>query len=253
MAALAVLPAAVVGTVAHAVADEVGTRAGRALAAFDATLRGIGRADPPTTREAARAPAAEARGDAAQAASELDPGEGDSSKADSSEVAQDSAEADSANADSAEADSTGAGRDATKTEHASATGAERRAGATGTEPVPSRGLRVSAKVVLELANGGASPEGAPVAASGDRPAGIVLSGVGGLGIGLRDGDVLTHAAGAPVRTETDVVSAVIGARNRQAHAISGRFWRDGEPWQIVVGLPYPDDLPLDERLATRTR
>ena len=105
-------------------------------------------------------------------------------------------------------------------------------------PVPKRGVRVSAATVLRLANSGARPSGIPVPAEGPRPAGLMLTGVSALGVGILDGDVLTHAGGRPALSEADVVSLVIAARGRQVSAIGGRFWRNGEPWNLVVEQPY---------------
>jgi hypothetical protein len=60
-----------------------------------------------------------------------------------------------------------------------------------------------------------------------------------LGVGLRDGDVLTEAAGTPALSPGDVISTVLAARGRSAREVSGVFWRDGEPWFLVVEQPYP--------------
>jgi hypothetical protein len=104
--------------------------------------------------------------------------------------------------------------------------------------IPKKGVRVRAEVVLRLVNSGARPSGFPVPAQGDRPRGLALSGVSGLGIGLEDGDILTHAAGRPALTPADVVGVVIGSRVEHAPEIWGRFWRNGEPWNLVVEQPY---------------
>jgi len=105
--------------------------------------------------------------------------------------------------------------------------------------VPKKGVRVRAETVLRLANSGARPGGFPVPAQGDRPRGLALTGVSGLGIGLEDGDILTHAAGRPALTPGDVIGVVIGSRTERAPEIWGRFWRNGEPWSLVVEQPYP--------------
>ncbi len=102
-----------------------------------------------------------------------------------------------------------------------------------------RGLHVPSAAVLRLARSGSRPRGVPVPAEGPRPAGILLQGVGGLGVGLQDGDVLTMAGGAPALAPSDVVGMVIAARGRRAAVIGGQFWRDGEPWNLVVEQPYP--------------
>ena len=119
------------------------------------------------------------------------------------------------------------------------------------EPVPERGLRVSAKTVLRLAQSGARPGGTPVPASRGCPAGLRLSGVSGLGVGLRDGDVLTHAAGRPAKSRAEVVGAVIGARGALEREVSGRFCRDGEAWNLVVEQPYLDSSAKTEGRGPR--
>lgn len=120
--------------------------------------------------------------------------------------------------------------------------------APATSPVPAKGVRVRAEVVLRLANSGARPGGFPVPASGARPRGLALTGVSGLGIGLEDGDVLTHAAGRPALTPGDVIGVVVGSRRARAPEIWGRFWRNGEPWNLVVEQPYPKQRRAPERL-----
>lgn len=101
-----------------------------------------------------------------------------------------------------------------------------------------RGIFVPAARVLRLAEARAMPSAVPVAAEGKRPAGLRLVGVSGLGIGMREGDVLTRVLGGGVGSVADVVSRVIAARGRQVREISGEFWRDGEAWSLVVEQPY---------------
>lgn len=108
----------------------------------------------------------------------------------------------------------------------------------GAKRRPARGLRISSATVLRLASAGGRPSGHLVAPDGSRPAGLSLSGVGGLGVGLRDGDVLTSAGGAAATSPGAVIGAVVAARAAHAASISGVFWRDGEPWQLVVDQPY---------------
>lgn len=113
-------------------------------------------------------------------------------------------------------------------------------GARSSEPLgaPTNGLFVHAGRVLELARAGVVPRGVPVPAGDGRPAGILLTDVERLGVGLRNGDVLTSALGAPARAEEDVVTAVLSARKQRAAHVSGRFWRAGEEWALVVQMPY---------------
>ncbi len=108
-----------------------------------------------------------------------------------------------------------------------------------TKAPPTRGIRVKASTVLRLANSGVRPGGSPVAATADRPAGLVLQGVGGLGVGLRDGDVLTQCAGAPASSPGAVIGAVLAARQRRAPAMSGVVYRGSEKIALYVEMPYP--------------
>lgn len=101
-----------------------------------------------------------------------------------------------------------------------------------------RGVFVSAQRVLQLAERRAVPRGVPLAASGQRPAGLRLDGVSALGIGMRDGDILTHVLGAPATSVAAVVGAVIHARAQNLRIISGQFWRDGRLLPLAVEQPY---------------
>jgi hypothetical protein len=103
---------------------------------------------------------------------------------------------------------------------------------------PGHALRVSAGTVLRLARAAAVPVGRSVPARGARPPGIEVSGVTPLGIGVRDGDVLTEVAGVPVTDATEVVAIVLAVRQRHDGAISAVFYRDREPWALTVEMPY---------------
>lgn len=105
-------------------------------------------------------------------------------------------------------------------------------------PAAERGVFVSAQRVLQLAERRAVPRAAPVAALGQRPAGLRLDGVAALGIGMRDGDILTQVLGAPATSVAAVVSAVIQARAQNVRIISGQFWRDGQVLPLAVEQPY---------------
>ena len=101
------------------------------------------------------------------------------------------------------------------------------------------GVRVSAAQVLGLASRRAMPQAAPVKANAQHPAGLLLSGVSALGVGLLDGDVLTEAAGQKALSVAGVVGVVLAARGRQVPAISGKFFRAGVPFLLTVEQPYP--------------
>jgi len=101
------------------------------------------------------------------------------------------------------------------------------------------GVRISSAQVLALAARRAMPQAVPVRANAQHPAGLLLHGVSGWGIGLQDGDVLTEAAGQKASSVAAVVGIVLAARGRQVPEISGRFYRTGTPFALTVEQPYP--------------
>ena len=121
------------------------------------------------------------------------------------------------------------------------------------QPPARRGIRIRAQTVLRIANSGQRPTGSPIQASGQRPAGLVLHGVGALGVGLQDGDILTSAAGRPALTPGDVIGVVLASRGARVPVISGRFWRNGQPWQLIVEQPYLQRQPPRARRKHRPR
>jgi hypothetical protein len=105
------------------------------------------------------------------------------------------------------------------------------------------GVFVSRARVLAAARAGIRPSGTPVPANAWRPPGLALRGVSGLGVGLREGDVLI----AP--SEGAIVGQVIAALRRRAPAMSGVAWRGRQRIHITVELPdlAKVDTPSDER------
>lgn len=103
---------------------------------------------------------------------------------------------------------------------------------------------VSQKTVLGLANSGARPRGVFVPANAVRPAGLRLLGVGALGIGVQDGDVLTRALGQSVTATGAVIQAVLVARAHHAAVLEGEFWRGAQRFILRVEQPYVEsDTP----------
>lgn len=100
------------------------------------------------------------------------------------------------------------------------------------------GIRIRKAKVLALSRSAGIPSGSFVPATGERPAGMLLSGVSGLGVGVQDGDVLTHAAGQPVHSVAQVIGLVAGARHAKAPAISGTLYRGAQRIQLNVEMPY---------------
>lgn len=108
---------------------------------------------------------------------------------------------------------------------------------------PAKGIFVSAQTVLKLASRGGRPRGTPVKAAGARPAGLLLSGVSALGIGLEDGDVLTRALGRPALSAGSVVEGVIVARSKRVKVLDGEIYRGNDRYLIQVEQPYLDSVP----------
>jgi hypothetical protein len=102
---------------------------------------------------------------------------------------------------------------------------------------PDLAVHIDEKRLVELSRHRSIPEGRPVPAQGTRPAGIALFGVGGYGVGLRDGDVLTAVEGRSVQAEGQVVAVVMVMLARHARRISGEFWRGERRGSIVVEVP----------------
>ena len=105
----------------------------------------------------------------------------------------------------------------------------------------AHGVFISSAQVLALAARRAMPHAQPVQATAQHPAGLLLRGVSGWGVGLEDGDVLTEAAGQKASSVALVVGVVLSARGRQVPAISGRFFRGGMPFALTVEQPYPKE------------
>jgi hypothetical protein len=99
-------------------------------------------------------------------------------------------------------------------------------------------LFVSEATVLRLAQSSARPHGSFVAKSSEHPAGLRLSGVAALGIGVQDGDILVEALGITPRAPGEIIGAIIEARAKQARLLSGTLWRQGQTFPITVEQPY---------------
>lgn len=108
------------------------------------------------------------------------------------------------------------------------------AGAAHTLP----SIFVPESAVLCIASQGIQPSGKPVGAKGKRPAGISLSGVTRLRLGVRDGDVLTEIMGQPVRSVLHGVALIIAARANKLPSVSGTIWRGMRSYAVTVEQPY---------------
>ena len=137
---------------------------------------------------------------------------------------------------------------ATNVAGAAPSGAKRGKGRADPAQAASRSIFVSAQKVLELSESRVTPKGVRVPAKGARPAGLALLGVEGLGIGLRDGDVLTRALGQPALSSSAVVRAILVARANRVKVLEGEFYRGTERWTLRVEQPY-----LDENRSERVK
>lgn len=116
--------------------------------------------------------------------------------------------------------------------------APRRGGAKAAPLAKPTSLFVSQQTVLKLAESAARPQGAFVQQTAEHPAGLRLSGVGALGIGVQDGDILIEALGIPPRAAGEIIGAVIEARAKNVRLLSGTLWRRGDTFRITVEQPY---------------
>jgi hypothetical protein len=117
-----------------------------------------------------------------------------------------------------------------------------------TKRKPSRrGLLVRAATVERAIRMGGRPSGAPVPASGMRPAGLALAGVSRYGSALRDGDVLTKVGGTSAISEGAVIAAVAGAVRSGAHVITGVLWRGQDRYDVAVEIPRIGKPRADRR------
>ena len=129
-----------------------------------------------------------------------------------------------------------------------ATKSPARASKAQPKPKPAA-LFVPEATVLRLAQSAARPRGSFVAQTPQHPAGLRLSGVAALGIGLQDGDILIEALGIAPRAPGEIIGAIIEARARQARFLSGTLWRQGQTFRITVEQPY---LSADRSSAAPT-
>jgi hypothetical protein len=102
---------------------------------------------------------------------------------------------------------------------------------------PPSGLLIAAPRVRAAARHGVRPTGVPVPAGDGHPAGLALLGVSALGLGVRDGDVLTRAAGSPATSPEAVLHAVTAAVHRGDPVITGEVWRGSHRMVVTVEVP----------------
>ncbi len=101
-----------------------------------------------------------------------------------------------------------------------------------------RSIYITSTTVLCLAQQGFQPTGKPVVAKGKRPAGVAVFGVSGLGLGVRDGDIVTEILGQPVRSVAQGITLIFIARASNRPTITGTVWHAMRPSGVTVEQPY---------------
>lgn len=107
-----------------------------------------------------------------------------------------------------------------------------------TRPKALPAIYIKAQTVLRIANSGRRPTGKSVTAEGQRPAGVQVFGASSLGVGVRDGDIITRVSGVPVTSANQIVSLIIAARGARQSAISGQVYRGQRSYTLTVEQPY---------------
>jgi len=86
-----------------------------------------------------------------------------------------------------------------------------------------------------------------------RPVGARLTGVGALGVGLADGDVVTSIDGQPTTTGDAATAAAFAAYASGNRAVHGRVLRDGQAITVTVHVPAPVTGPPPQGATAATR
>jgi hypothetical protein len=103
--------------------------------------------------------------------------------------------------------------------------------------ITQSGIGVSRARVMAAVKAGIRPSGSGVSATSWRPAGLAVHGISAVGVGLRDGDVLTKVGGTAATSPGAVISAVRAALRRKQPAIVGEVWRGHHRFLVSVELP----------------
>jgi S1-C subfamily serine protease len=119
-----------------------------------------------------------------------------------------------------------------------------RAPSAAAVPKAPTSVHVPAALVQKaIDDGGRSIRARTVRGPDRRPAGVRLTGVSGLGIGLRDGDVIVAVDGKPALDEDACTSAALSAVARGDSTLRATIERDGVPFDCAVDLPLAPELP----------
>ncbi len=114
-----------------------------------------------------------------------------------------------------------------------------RAGGTGApKGAAPKSLRIpEAQVSRALGAGLDGVRGRTARDTEGRAVGVRITGVGRLGVGLADGDVITSIDGTKTPDEESATAAALAAIGRGARSVSGTLLRGNDTINVVVELP----------------
>ena len=109
----------------------------------------------------------------------------------------------------------------------------------GSPPAPVAVRVTAATVQWAIDDRGAHIHAKTTRGTDGRPAGIRLSGVSALGIGLRDGDVIVAVEGEPALDEDAATDLALSAIARGRSTLHATAMRGDRPFPITAELPLP--------------
>jgi hypothetical protein len=109
---------------------------------------------------------------------------------------------------------------------------------------PPAAVRIPpAKIQWAIDDRGAHIHTKTVRGADGKPAGIRISGVSGLGTGLRDGDVIVAVEGAPAMDEEAATDLALSAIARGSSTLHATAMRGDRSFPITAELPLPSAPP----------
>ncbi len=103
----------------------------------------------------------------------------------------------------------------------------------------SAGVRIGRAGLQRLIARRHVPSSQAVSATPSHPGGLMLPEGSSLGVGMRDGDIITEISGVPVATSGEATRLVLQALQQRVPVIQGRFYRAGSYHPLSVEVPYP--------------
>jgi len=98
----------------------------------------------------------------------------------------------------------------------------------------ARVIRVGPQVVRSAIPPGGRPSAVWSESDAGKPPGVRFTAVGALGAFVRPGDILVEAEGRPLHDFADLIATVGHAYERREKFVTGRLWRAGALWWVVV-------------------